>query len=287
MPKKIEKIYCNVFIVCLIVLLILMYIKKKKHVIKYKPYISVRSNSGDMNVETEIFEMFANKLAKDIDTIEPDKNKYASIKKYLENAILSTRKFIDENLKENEKSNKNKDNIDTEKLVLNKKINKFFDRDDITEETDDIEYKLLELSDNMSKISLILNGNSQKGMLDITDLENMINTIHSKKNKVTSQNENNNNKQPQNENKYIPKQIRKCASEMDHGLYDGEYTNLIKDMGKFNYIAPRDKDVLSQYNNNSLDYINRNGKKLECSNYGKSLYWSMSDRIDTKEKCGL
>ena len=272
MHKKIEKIYCNVFIVCLIVLLILMYIKKKKHVIKYKPYISVRSNFGDMNIETEIFEMFANKLAKDIDTIEPDKNKYASIKKYLENAILSTKKFIDENLKEDEiKSDKNKDNIDTEKLVLNKKINKYFDRDDITEETDDIEYKLLELSDNMSKISLILNGNSQKGMLDITDLENMINTINSKKNNVTPQNENKNNVTQQNENKnnvtqqnsnkYIPKQIRKCASEMDHGLYDGEYTNLIKDMGKFNYIAPRDKDVLSQYDSNSLDYINRNGKK--------------------------
>jgi hypothetical protein len=316
MLSDIEKIYCNIFIVSLIVLFMVMYLKKKKHVIKYRPHIAVKSNSGEMYMEPAIFEMFSNKLANDVDNIKPDKKKYPLIKKHLEKAILSTKQFIDENLKND--NTDMPDNITKEKSLLTKKFDRATERDDISEETDDIyhddiKYKLLELSDNMSKISLILSGDSHKGMLDITDLENVINVdskntfeSDSKKPNRDAKNTNVDSKSifesdskktykdsksifESNYQKPFQTHIRKCSSEAGHIIYsDKEYTNLIKDVGKHNYKKLKDKDVLSQPDNNSHDFINRHGKQLARSNYRNgSIDWSMSDRLSKSEKCSL
>ena len=294
MLSDIEKIYCNIFVVSLIVLFMFMYLKKKKHVIKYRPHIAVKSNAGEMYMDPAIFEMFSNKLVNDVDNIKPDKKKYPLIKKHLEKAILATKQFIDENLKND--STDAPDNITKEKSLLTKKFDKATERDDISEETDDIyhddiKYKLLELSDNMSKISLILSGDSHKGMLDITDLENVINI--DRKNTFESDRKNtfeSDCKKPNKESKSIfESSIRKCSSEAGHIIYsDKEYTNLIKDIGKHKYKKLHDKDVLSQPDNNSHDFINRHGKQLARSNYHNgSIDWSMSDRLSKSERCSL
>jgi hypothetical protein len=299
-----------------------LYITKKSMIqydinikMKDKSSIKVLTSKGEIQMNSNIFEMHMNKTKETINKLTKNitTKDCNSLKKYLDDANINVKNYITLNTNDTNALCANNNNIFNDSVIkerelLKKKLDKNLKRDDINDDdiSDDIKYNLLNLVTDIDIILFLIKGSvCKKGFIDLTSIDKVILELYRSKCTQTIEpfNDKINNctlTPCYDENNYYfdplinshlsikPANINKCDKSIQSAeTIDVSNTNMIKEtfMKK-----PINNNMTTQSHNVEKDFkcnTVKLGKQLACSSYNTGFIEFYKDYELEKESKGI